>query len=332
MKYLTALLAMLWLEGCFSGPQKSLKPKADELFRELKRQEFTKPVAVPPKFTATAAAPEIPAPQKQVLSRSGNVPFETEGFGSASKFERRIDAEKRAEEDAISKALQNAGVDVYYGFSDLLAQSGEKGTEMIARYLWTFSSGVATWRRLGEPNCVARPNGNTECRMRVKGQIHLNGRPDPSFEILLNDASQSLGLSHLSYRNGENVEVRFRMSQNATVYIFSVDEEQNAYLIFPNRTWRSNQIESGKVFTFPPNASGLSLVAVLPEGRSRSVEMLQIVATKEVPLLSLDGLTEKNVGHYKALSAGTLGKVMSKLARLDRGEWTMAVLPYEIRQ
>jgi hypothetical protein len=124
--------------------------------------------------------------------------------------------------------------------------------------------------------------------------------------------------------------VSFRLSRDAHVYIFSIDEEQNAHLIFPNTVWRESRVEAGTDFVYPPKGSAVGLAAALPEGRDRAVEMLQVVATKKTPLLTVDGLREKDVGIYKTLSAGTLEHVMSKLGKLDRDEWTMAVLPYEI--
>ncbi len=268
----------------------------------------------------TGAAEEAAAAKK--------IPFETDGVGVASKFERRIDAEKRAEEDALSRAFKGTGVDVYYGFSDVLAESGKKNLQMVSQYLWTFSRGVAVWEPAGEPACASKPDGTTECRVRLKGHIQLKGRPDPSYEIVLEDG----GLSRASYRSGEPVEAKFRLSHESLVYILSVDEEQNTHLLFPNRILRENSVNPGKTFVFPPKDSGISLTAYLPQGRAQSFEMLHIIATKGVPLLSLNSLAEKDVGPYKTVSAGTLGNIMSRLAQLPRDQWTMAVIPYEIRE
>jgi len=267
-----------------------------------------------------------------ILAESKKIPFESSGFGIASKYERGIEAEKRAEEDALSKALKKTGVDVYYGFSDVLAQSGKKEYQMVSQYLWTFSRGVAIWERVGDPETKIYKDGNTACRIKIKGYIQLKGKPDPSFEILLEDESGPLGLSHTAYRHGEAVKVKFKLSHDANVYIFSIDEKQNAHLLFPNKILRNNSIIAGKSITFPPEDSGLSLLAYLPEGQGETIEMLQIVAIKDTKLLSLNSMVEKDVGPYKSLSAGTVKKVMSKLARLDRDKWTMLVLPYEIHK
>ena len=62
-------------------------------------------------------------------------------------------------------------------------------------------------------------------------------------------------------------------------------------------------------------------MAFLPSTQTRAIEMLQIIATKGVRILSLNSMVEKDVGPYKTLSAGTLGKVMSKLAKLKRDQW-----------
>lgn len=276
----------------------------------------------PPAPDVLAASPPQAPPQK------GAVEFDKEGVGVASRYERRVDAEQRAEEDALAQALKEAGADVYYGFSDLLGQSDKIGTQAVSRYLWTFSQGVANWKRAGEPACAMLQEGSTQCRVRIVGRLTFRGGADPSFEIRPLEG----GLSRAAYRHGEKVELRFRVSQDALVYLFSVDERQNTYLILPNRYAPSNRIEAGTDFMFPPKGAGMDLIAALPNDKNRSTEVLHIIATKTQPLLNLNGMAETDVGPYKMLSAGTLQSVMSRLGKLDRDQWTMVVIPYEIRR
>ncbi len=265
---------------------------------------------------------------KKIVRQKGSVAFQSEGVGVASKYERPVEAEKRAENNAVSKALRNAGVDVFYGFSDHLSESNKKSYQMVASYMWTFSQGVARWKRVAEPVCIKKQDNSTECRVAVKGKILLKGKPDPSFEIL----PENGGLSQSVYGIEDDVQVSFRVSQDALVYILSVDEAQNVHMVFPNRIFKNNKVKAGQVLTFPEKDAGMALMAYLPDGKNKSVEMLQIIATKGVPLITLGGVKDRAVGPYTVLSAGSLNKVMSKVGKLKRSHWTMMVFPYEIQR
>ena len=131
------------------------------------------------------------------------------------------------------------------------------------------------------------------------------------------------------YRNGESVSFSVKLSQKAYLYVFSVDEDQNAYLLFPNARMRENLLDAGKAVSFPDRRYGIKVNAALLPGKDGASEILHLVASKQ-PLLTLEETQEKTAGDFKLLSAGTMPSLMEKLGALERSLWSMKVLPYQI--
>lgn len=317
MRPLPALLLALALPACAHGWGRKPKPAPE------------------PKSSEEVAMPLDLLPEP-VVTRSGKkIAFEAEGRGEATRYQRMVDAEEAAEKDAYARAMRVVGINISAATSDLQAFSSASGksreVQVIAEYIQGFALGAVSWERDGPPRCRTGPTGSFECRLRIKGTIVERGNPDPSFEIAA-DPAAGLGLSHVAYRHEEKVEFSLRASQDAALYVFSVDEQRNAYLIIPNRGFSANRVKAGQVFRYPPKDAGLELFAALPEGKDSSVEFLLVIATKGAPLISVEGLSDKEMGPYKLLSAGKEKEINERLQKLDRDKWTMAVLPYEIRR
>jgi len=281
--------------------------------------------------TVEKSAADVSAPVVD-SAKPGVYKFDIEGVGTASKYERKIDAQLRAEQDALASAMRQSGyTEGFVGISDFMGESDKGRTQSIQQYLLTFMKGAAVWDLAGEPQFSETADGGTQCRAHIKGEIALNGKPDPSFEILPAAGSGKIGMSQLVYEAGQNVSVTLRVSTDSYVYIICVDEKQNAYMVFPNATSKDNLVKSGANFDFPPVNGGYLLKAVLPEGEVSSMEALHLIAVKK-PIWQVPTAKLNTANGYESLSAGTLSDIMKKLAALDRSEWTMAVIPYEIRR
>lgn len=248
--------------------------------------------------------------------------FEETGAGTASKYERRVDAERRAEENALGKVMAKTKVDVVSGYSDLMAQQGTTDSQAIASYLLTLSAAAVSWERAGKPVCVTDDDGNTSCRVAIKGRVTVKGSPDPSFSIEVSTD----GLKPL-YKNGEKLAFSAKVSREAYLYLLSVDEERNAYLIYPCGDGFDKPLKAGTNLAFP--TEGMTLAAVLPDGRDSAAEALHFIASK-VPLYSAAQMKEKKVGGFVTLTPGSMRELMEKIGTLDRKQWTMRVFPYQI--
>ena len=281
------------------------------------------------KNTETATIiPSVPQAQDTASAmvtedEEGDSVFTATGYGTASKYERLMDAQLRADQDALAAAVNRTGADIVSGYSDLLSQAGKNDTQAVSRYLLSMSAAAVSWARVSPPVCGMGPDGSTKCTVSIHGRIRQRGPRDASFNILLSDDLKPM------YKNGESVSFTAHLSQKAYLYIFSVDEEQNAYMVFPNTAMRSNLLEPGQKVQFPDKLAGVSLTAALLPQRDGASEILHLVACKQ-PLLTLEDTREKATGQFKLISAGTMSSLMGKLGALDRDQWTMQVIPYQI--
>ncbi|MBI4801528.1 MAG: DUF4384 domain-containing protein [Elusimicrobia bacterium] len=225
------------------------------------------------------------------------------------------------------KAMRKAGVDVLYGFADALDQAGDRSREFISRYFLTWSRGIARWDRVGEPR-KAIEAGGMACEISIKGVIAQKGGPDLAYNIL----PESGGLNKTVYQEGEEVIISLKITRDSYLYIFSVDEENKTWLVFPNRYLKENRIAAGAEFRYPPTGSGLQMKAALPPGRTEAMEFLHIISVKNNRLLDLEETKEFKLNDYLLLDFGDFSKLAERLGKLDRSEWTMAVLPYELRK
>lgn len=204
------LVGSLILSGCVPKPR--VKGPAEQLFKELEIEE-KKEKRVPEEEKKELERELKKTEKKEIIrelakeeeKRKGPalkevIPFEEEGEGVASKYERPIEAERRAEEDALSKALKKTGViDIYYGFSDIIAQYEKTEYRSIVRYLYTWSSGIAAWEKVGKPEFTTTEDGGTKCRVKIRGEIHLKGKSDPGYEVRLDWDGKKLGLNKEVY-------------------------------------------------------------------------------------------------------------------------------------
>ncbi len=140
------------------------------------------------------------------------------------------------------------------------------------------------------------------------------------------DLSVHLHLSRNTCRQGDDITMTVTANQNSYLYLFDISAGDNkAELLAPNNITPQVFINAGEAWAFPDaaaRAQGLVLRADLPEGQSRSVEVLKVLAVSQ-PLTSLDsanywsiirGLNKTGV----AWSDDTQIAVISKGSALDQ--------------
>lgn len=331
------LLCIFLLFGCATTTTQkpNIKDKSDKLFNELEKQETTdnqqnkemkqleKDLEKKEKIKDEDIKTEEKRQDRNIQSEE--IDFEETGEGITSKYERQIDAEKRAEEDALAKALKKVGTDVYYGFTDTLAQYGDKQHQFIARYQYTWTGNLAKYERIGQPEFTTTDSG-TKCIIRIKGKIYLKGQSDPLYEIKIDSKDKNFGLDKQIYSDGDEVKLNFWVTKDSYITILNIDEDKNVYLVYPNKFVKSSFIKAGEMFEIPGNL-GINLKANLQEGRNETIELLHIIASKKEPLFFPEESKEIN----NLFSLGELKKITERLAKLNRDEWAMMVLPYTIR-
>jgi hypothetical protein len=252
--------------------------------------------------------------------------FKETGIGTASKYDRRIDAEKRAVEDALSNALSAGRVEIFSGLQDVMTSGGKRETESISQYIYSFTRGVPVYKKTSH-SCVSTSDEGIKCTVTIEGEISYHGDADPDFKIIF---PENCGLNKPVYYDGDKVEVSFKSTKDAYVYIIYADEEQNAVLVCPYDSQKVT-IKANELFTFPGRKdSGVILKAILPKDRDESNELLHIILTKGVPLFTKADINKNTEGGYTFLSVGAMENISKKLAGTDRDKWTMTILPYSI--
>lgn len=138
--------------------------------------------------------------------------------------------------------------------------------------------------------------------------------------------------NRLSYREGDEFQLRITPSKDCFLYIFLFTEEQQAYVLFPNRHKKENFLQADKEFIFPSQDDkdrGINLKVALPKNKNKTSETIKIVAVKE----KADFLTRRTTeavgkASYDTGSLGVNELIMEivSLPRAERAEKTINYL------
>jgi hypothetical protein len=197
------------------------------------------------------------------------------------------DTKHQARAQAISEARVKAmerllGVHVQHHFLDFQQESSLKGEVLLTEHLLRVTQ---LGRILKEDILSAGPvdlKGCTAClyEAQIKACIlPLQDRSDKDFRV-------HLSLNQSRFYDGDEAQITVAATRDAYVYVYNVDTEWNASLIFPNDYAPDNRVLAGGTFSYPNEAlrgKGIRSVARLSPGSNVSAEMIRVVATK-VPL------------------------------------------------
>ncbi|OGR51177.1 MAG: hypothetical protein A2049_08940 [Elusimicrobia bacterium GWA2_62_23] len=306
MRYNSLLPAFIFLSACASGPQPGGKAEQG-------------PKATPAVLAGSLA---VSTPARELRRGKDAVEFEAEGQGISTKYEKPVNAEKRAEEDALDKAVKAAGVYVYSGFQDVAAQYGNTGYSFVGRYLNVWAANLVQYERTAAPAC-AMDGDIYRCLVKIRGKVYFRGEADPVFEL-------KASLDKPAYYAGDDVNVKVSVSKDSYISVISCDEDGNASLVFPNRYAKDNFLKAGKELNIPRDLP-FYLKAFLPKGRAESGEILHVIATKSQPLFAVSALKEEGESGFVKYSLGGLKDLSGRLAKFQRADWTSQVLLYGIR-
>jgi len=197
------------------------------------------------------------------------------------------DTKHQARAQAISEARVKAmerllGVHVQHQFLDFQQESSLKGEVLLTEHLLRVTQ---LGRVIKEDIRWAGPvdlKGCTAClyEAQIKACIlPLQDRSDTDFRVYLS-------LNQSRFHDGDEAQITVASTRDAYLYVYNVDTEWNASLIFPNDYAPENRVLAGGTFSYPNEAlrgKGIRSVARLSPGSNVSAEMIRVVATK-VPL------------------------------------------------
>jgi hypothetical protein len=194
------------------------------------------------------------------------------------------DTKHQARAQAVSEARMNAmqrllGVSLRHNFMDFQQESSLKGEVTLTEHLLRVTQ---LGRVLKEEILWAGPvdvKGCGACRFEAQIRaciVPLRDLSDPDFSV-------QLLLNRPRFQNGDEAVMTVTSTRDAYLYVFNVDMDWNATLIFPNAHAGDNRIGAGRTFVYPDDtlrAKGLRSVARLPAGATISAETIRVIAAK----------------------------------------------------
>ena len=305
----------------FVSDDRGIVSKTEAVERELSAEISAKPAGG---GSASDYKPQAAEEGVKVIKQtSGEFEFKASGQGISTKYERPIDAEKRAEEDALSKAVRESGVNVYSGFQDVMEETAKTSYSFIGKYINVWSNALVSYEKAAPAACSL--SGDIyKCTVRIRGKVYFKGDPDPNFEL-------QAALGKPAYFEGDNVNLQVRLTKDAYITVLNCDEDGNVSLIFPNRHARNNFLAAGKDLNIPDDLP-FQLKALLPQGRPETGEILHVIATKSQPLVLLDSLKEEKNGGFISYSLGGVKDLVTKLSRFNRSDWTQQIIIYGVKK
>lgn len=164
-------------------------------------------------------------------------------------------------------------------------------------------------------------------RVFLKSRVALErSDADPSFKI-------SANLNRSVYKSGDNVVIKVKSTSDCYLTIFDVSENNNVYLILPNKYKKNNFIKEGEVFEYPSErdvSKGLTLQAGLLPGSNKAKEMFRIIATKKPISFTPDRFAEGVGLAIFEQETATIGELVKELIAIPAKDRTETFVTYEI--
>lgn len=146
--------------------------------------------------------------------------------------------------------------------------------------------------------------------------VPLTDQSDKGFKV-------DVSLNRTRFVDGDEGLITVTATRDAYLYIYSVDIDWNATILFPNDFAPDNLVKTGEPFLFPTEElrrRGVKVRARLPAGVSVSAEMIRVIASKvPLPLLLINPATrdETQQGvHSTSESRGT-GTFLTLMRKLN---------------
>lgn len=197
-----------------------------------------------------------------------------------SEDDTRHQAKARAVAEARSSAMQQfLGVNIQHQFMDFQQENlkGEAGlTENLLR--------VTQLGRIMKERVVAQGLQDmpdcTACRYFVRLRtciLPLEDKLDRNFRV-------TVTLNRTRLEEGDEAIARIEATRDAYVYLYSVDMDGSASLLFPATPDADNRLKAGERLEFPSakmRKAGMKMIAQLPSGARVSAETLRVIAATE---------------------------------------------------
>lgn len=318
--------------GSFEKLEEESRPAAQEPRAKPAPAAQTAPKAAPPPSEAQSAP--VDDPEIKVLREDpakGCTWIETKASVLFGDTEAKNQAEARATSQAISRAMADfLGQEITHNTIDYEQESLKNQARLTESLLRVTQPGLELARKVLSSGPEDIP-GCKGCRYGVLLQTCIAPRKSSSDTNFRTEIS----LNRTAFKDGDEAEAQITCTSDAYLYLYNVDLQANATLIFPSEYDSKNMIRAGETVVFPSaelkRKTGAKFTAALPPGLSVSAEVLRVIATKSpLPKTILEG-GAANRG-TQATSEGQGGSLLGLMQRLNASgiEWAEDVQAFTI--
>lgn len=164
-------------------------------------------------------------------------------------------------------------------------------------------------------------------KTRLKAKvIRLTSEHQPEFAV-------RSSLSRVTYRHGEQAQIRLHVTQDAHLYVFNVTEDDHITMLVPNRFTHDLFLPADREYVSPPDtlvAKGIQLSTFVPTGKQRSKERIKVIASRHPVSALTHQASEAIFQEYRASDTSLLVDLARTLATLDPSEWAEHTSTYEV--
>ena len=241
---------------------------------------------VPPSAASAGSTGRSFSPEGiKVLQRdpAGCTWVEAIGTVSFGQNDTQHQAKAQAVSDARAKAIEGfLGIKVQDRFMNFQQESSLKGHVQLTESLLRVTQ---LGRILKEKVLKSGPQDVGDCagcQFTAHTQtciVPLSDTGDKNFQT-------NLTLERTTFVDGDEGVMQVTVTKDAYVYLYSVELDGNAGLLFPNDYAVDNHLKAGETLTFPSEElrrKGQKVLARLPSGAKVSAEMIRVIVSK-VPL------------------------------------------------
>lgn len=267
-------------------------------------------------------AADTPGVQILLTDPDGCTWVETKSSIAFGQHDTKHQAKAQAISDARGKAIEGfLGVKVQDRFMNFMQESSLKGqvglTESLIRVTQLGRILKEVVLRVGPEDSEDRYFAHIRACI-----VPLTDQSDKGFKV-------DVSLNRTRFVEGDEGLITVTATRDAHLYIYSVDVDWNAAILFPNDLAPDNHVKMGEAFVFPTEElkkRGVKVKARLPEGVSVSAEMIRVIASKEpLPFSLIDPANKNEVqkdvrSTSESLGTGTFLNLMQKL-NATQTEW-----------
>ena len=253
------------------------------------------------------------------------------------------DTKHQAQAQAVSvaraKAIENfLGMKVQDRFLNFQQESSLRGQVGLTESLLRVTQ---LGRIVKEKQLAAGPIDVGDCR-GCKFAVHIQVCVTPLRDLSDKGFRVSLAVNRTRLIEGDEAEISVNTSRDAYVYIYSVDLDWNAGLLFPNAYSPDNLVKAGETLTYPSEEltrRGIRVRAELPPGSRVSAETIRVIASKAPlsPYLydpnavdpTVDAPGTETHAEREQQGSGSFLNLLNKLHRSEQ-EWVEDVQAFTI--